>query len=122
MTLLIASICPQDLPTLRARAEEAWAGGAEAVEVRIDGFEDRPADLAEYLRAHPGRTWIVTCRSQAEGGYCPGHAAHRAARIAEASRLGMERVVGKAPATEAGGSTGALISVSTVAEALDVIG
>jgi 3-dehydroquinate dehydratase/shikimate dehydrogenase len=68
MTLLIASVAAEDMAELKARAEEAWSGGADAVEVRIDHYRGQLADLNVYLRDHRDRTWIVTCRSKEEGG------------------------------------------------------
>ena len=72
MTLLVTSIAVENLSDLRTRAEDAWARGAEAVEVRIDAYEGEPDKLAAFLKAHRDRTWIVTCRSTAEGGHFQG--------------------------------------------------
>ena len=78
MTLLVASIAIEKIGELETRANRAWAGGADAVEVRIDTFADDPARLAAYLKAHRDHTWIVTCRSVDEGGGFRGDAADRA--------------------------------------------
>ncbi len=86
MTLLVASITADTLEELRSRAERAWAGGAEAVEVRVDAFDDDPGKLATYLKHHRDRTWIITCRSAAEGGRCRGGTMQRALRLMAAAR------------------------------------
>ena len=67
-------------------AEAAWAGGADAIELRIDSFGDNPAQLAAYLAHHHNRTWIVTCRSASEGGRCSLDAGQRASRLSAATR------------------------------------
>jgi len=68
MTLLVTSILADSVGDLASRAERAWAGGADAVEVRMDAFDGDPGTLAEYLKAQQDRMWIVTCRSAEEGG------------------------------------------------------
>ena len=68
MTLLVASVLADSLSELIGRAEAAWSRGSEAVELRIDTLDAEPEKLAAYLRAHPDRTWIGTCRRAAEGG------------------------------------------------------
>jgi 3-dehydroquinate dehydratase/shikimate dehydrogenase len=85
MTLLVTSIAPARLGELKARAEDAWALGADAVEVRIDTFEDDPAGLAAYLKARDDCTWIVTCRSRAEGGDFAGNLAERVSLLVAAA-------------------------------------
>jgi len=86
MTLLVTSIEVDKLAELEVCAEAAWAGGAEAVEVRIDTLEGDPADLAAYLNRHRRRTWIVTCRSAAEGGHFAGDTMGRVARLIAVAR------------------------------------
>ncbi len=86
MTLLAASIPAETLGVLAKRAEAAWAGGAEAVEVRIDALEGDPAAVAAYLKAHRDRTWIVTCRSDQEGGHFLGDTRSRVATLIAAAR------------------------------------
>lgn len=86
MTLLVTSINVESLNELKARAEQAWAGGAEAVEVRIDTYDDDPADLAAYLKAHRNRTWIVTCRALDEGGHFHGDTTQRVSLLVAAAR------------------------------------
>jgi 3-dehydroquinate dehydratase/shikimate dehydrogenase len=68
MALLVTSVMADTLHKVEARAENAWAGGTEAVELRIDTYQDDPTALAKYLTTHKDRVWIVTCRSAAEGG------------------------------------------------------
>jgi len=60
MTLLVTSIVVNKLDEVETRARQAWAGGADAVELRIDTYDDDPAALANYLRTEKDRTWIVT--------------------------------------------------------------
>ncbi len=86
MTLLVTSINVENLGELRMLAERAWAGGAEAVEIRIDTFDDAPANLAAYLTAHRDRTWIVTCRSADEGGYFRGDTMQRVSLLVAVAR------------------------------------
>ena len=85
MTLLVVSIAPRTAADLAVRSVDAWARGADAVEVRIDGFEDDPGTIADYLRTHATRSWIVTCRSQREGGHSTASANDRAAATAVAT-------------------------------------
>lgn len=84
MTLLIVSIFAETVDEAAARSEAAWKQGADAVELRIDNFRGDPADLAAFLRRQHDRTWIVTCRSAAEGGNSTDDAGVRARRMAEA--------------------------------------
>ena len=86
MTLLVTSIAPGELDALESCAEEAWGGGAEAIEIRIDRFGGDPAGLATYLKARGEHTWIVTCRSRAEGGYFAGSLQERVSLLIEATR------------------------------------
>lgn len=85
MTVLIASIAADHAAAVRHGAERAWRDGADAVELRIDHFAGDPRSLAEYLRAHRDRMWIVTCRSAAEGGGSQDDAATRAVLVASAT-------------------------------------
>lgn len=69
-----------------ALVERACADGADAIELRIDGY-DRPVEpLHELMAARPGLTWIVTCRGGAEGGAFTGDTMQRVARLIEAAR------------------------------------
>ncbi|UCC31194.1 MAG: type I 3-dehydroquinate dehydratase [Phycisphaerales bacterium] len=86
MTLLVTSIAPDSLEELKWRAEQAWAGGTQAVEVRIDTFSGGPEELAAYLRAHNDHTWIVTCRSADEGGHFRGDTMERVSLLMKAAR------------------------------------
>jgi len=85
MTLLVASLAPQSLAELELGASKAWAGGADAVEVRIDEFADDPTVLAAYLKARKTHTWIVTCRSKEEGGRFEGDVTARVACLIAAA-------------------------------------
>ena len=84
MTLLVASITACDLVTLKERADQAWAGGSDAVEIRIDTFGGSLSELASYLRTNNDRIWIVTCRSVAEGGHFTGSVDESISRLADA--------------------------------------
>jgi 3-dehydroquinate dehydratase/shikimate dehydrogenase len=86
MTLLIASVIAHDPSTLIARAEAAWAKGAEAVELRIDTLAVGIENIRDYIVKHSARTFIVTCRSKPQGGEFEGplhEAAERLARFAD---------------------------------------
>ncbi len=86
MTLLIASIQPQTAKELSAFAKDAWRQNADAVEVRIDAFTESPSLVAKHLAMHRSRLWIITCRSEAEGGSYVGDTAQRVSALIEASR------------------------------------
>ena len=86
MTLLAVSIQVDRLHDLDSCAQQAWSQGAEAIELRIDTFQDNPAELADYLRNHSDRTWIVTCRSAAEGGRFEGRLDERVVLLSAAVR------------------------------------
>jgi len=86
MTLLVTSILAESFSDLASRAERAWAGGADGVEVRMDAFDGDPGTLAEYLGAHKDRTWIVTCRSAEEGGCFRGDTMERVSRLIAVAR------------------------------------
>jgi 3-dehydroquinate dehydratase/shikimate dehydrogenase len=86
VTILTASFRADTLDSVRHHAEQAWASGAEAVELRIDEFRDAPEVLADYLRQQADKTWILTCRSVAEGGRCAAGPADRWAWLQAAAR------------------------------------
>jgi 3-dehydroquinate dehydratase/shikimate dehydrogenase len=86
MTLLITSVQVDSLDELRVRAGQAWVGGADAVEIRIDGYHGDPTQLAEYLKANSDQTWIVTCRRAEEGGSFRGDTAERVSLLVAAAR------------------------------------
>lgn len=86
MTLLVTSILVESVGDLASRAAQAWSGGAGAVEVRMDAFDGDPGTLADYLKAHTDRTWIVTCRSAEEGGCFRGDTMERVSRLIAAAR------------------------------------
>lgn len=69
---------------LRQQAAAAWRGGADCVELRIDEFHGDPGAIAAYLESHDQRTWILTCRSVAEGGSCADDPPERAKRLKQA--------------------------------------
>jgi len=86
VTLLVASISGDNLDQIQERATVSWSEGAEAVELRIDAFEGDPAALAAYLKGQSHRTWIVTCRSAAEGGLFRGNTMERVSLLLAAAR------------------------------------
>ncbi len=83
MTILIASVFTNTVGDLERSASRAWAAGADAVEARIDSLQDPPAHLTHFLNSHRGRKWIITCRSQSEGGRFTGSAIQAAMRTLE---------------------------------------
>jgi len=86
MTLLIASLPVETLEQLRELAEKAWSDGADAIEVRIDGWEESPAALARFLQDQQEKTWIVTCRAAEERGAFRGDIMERVSLLLAASR------------------------------------
>ena len=86
MTLLVTSILAESIGDLSSRAERAWAGGADAVEVRMDAFDGDAKELAKYLQAHQHRAWIMTCRSAEEGGLFRGDTRDRVSRLIASAR------------------------------------
>jgi 3-dehydroquinate dehydratase len=86
MTLLVVSAFVDRLTQLESLAETAWARGADAFEIRMDTWEDAPEALHRYLADHPERRWIVTCRSEAEGGHFAGDLPQRVSRLIAVAR------------------------------------
>lgn len=81
MTLLVGSVFAESLEQVAEASAGAFSGGADAVELRIDGYEGEPAALAAFLRSQANRTWIVTCRSAEEGGHFRGDTMERVSRL-----------------------------------------
>ncbi len=75
-----------DLAELPQRAASAFGAGADALELRIDGFEGDPAALAQFLKSQPARKYIVTCRSAEEGGSFRGDTMQRVALLIAVAR------------------------------------
>ncbi|MBU0716699.1 MAG: type I 3-dehydroquinate dehydratase, partial [Planctomycetes bacterium] len=88
MTLLVTSIAPKNLAELKGRAERAWVGGAGAVELRLDAYDEDPVALARYLADHRDRTWIATCRSIDQGGQSSADPLERAEFLIAATCAG----------------------------------
>lgn len=86
MTLLIASILVDRVTEAEERSRRSWEAGADAVELRIDTFEDPPVALNAFLKAYRDRTWIVTCRSREEGGHFRGDTMDRVSSLIAAAR------------------------------------
>lgn len=68
MTHLIASIHVTTVSGARHCADQAMRLGANAIELRVDGFRGSLDELCQWLADFPNQTWIVTCRSRSEGG------------------------------------------------------
>ena len=66
--------------------EAALTAGADAIELRIDGFDGDLASINTLLKRYHQCVWIVTCRSSDEGGRFDGDATERTARLAAAAR------------------------------------
>ncbi len=77
MTHLICSIMVDDVAALSAQVQHAWAQGADAIELRLDRYQGLLAPLRALLINHHEKTWILTCRSRAEGGYSDSPPAKR---------------------------------------------
>jgi len=85
VTLLIGSVFGDCVADLEPLAGQAWAAGVDALEIRIDTFRETLSALNEFLRKHENRTWLVTCRSQREGGYFAGDPADTVHRVLQAA-------------------------------------
>lgn len=86
MTLLIGSLFVDNVAELPQRAASAFAAGADALELRIDGLEGDPATLAGFLKSQPARKYIVTCRSAEQGGSFRGDTMQRVALLIAVAR------------------------------------
>jgi 3-dehydroquinate dehydratase/shikimate dehydrogenase len=82
MTLLVASVAVDCVAEIELQAKRAWAGGADAVELRLDTFSGSVDELATFLHAHQNRQWIITIRSIAEGGGSTDEPLERARKLA----------------------------------------
>lgn len=85
MTLLVASMFVSELDALEERCARAWSEGADAVELRLDRYPGPPAPLAEFLRRHADRQWIVTCRPDVGAGLNRESAARRLEKLRAAT-------------------------------------
>jgi 3-dehydroquinate dehydratase/shikimate dehydrogenase len=86
MTLLVTSAFVENTGQIAAVADRAFREGADAVELRLDAFEGDAAEIAECIKTHSNRTWIVTCRSAEEGGLFRGDTMERVSRLIAAAR------------------------------------
>ncbi len=82
MSLLITSIAAKTLADVKSQAERAFAGGTDAVEIRLDAYSDDITALAEYVAETSPKTWLLTCRTNREGGRSDAPAEERAAQLA----------------------------------------
>lgn len=85
MTMLVTSVLCNNSTAAAEVVAEALAAGTDAVELRIDLWDDKPSveSLADLL---PRRRWIAACRPTREGGHFKGDAMERLARLIAASR------------------------------------
>lgn len=68
MTLLVASIGASRVSELTSLAAQAFTEGADAVELRLDCLAEQPTTLTGLQSFERNKAWIVTCRSQQQGG------------------------------------------------------
>ena len=88
MTRLVTSLLCEG-PAEAARAvNQAFAGGTDAVEIRLDGWSGCGSTWAPLAEVLPQRRWIVTCRPTSEGGYFRGDLDQRVSRLVEAAAHG----------------------------------
>ncbi len=86
MTLLTASIRADDETTLRDLAHRAWNGGADAIEIRLDGFTGSTEHVRRLVSEPSKGTWIVTCRCKRQGGHSDDPPVRRAEFLASVVR------------------------------------
>lgn len=86
MTLLIASVAEREAERMVRSAEAAWSGGAEAVELRIDAVQGEIVPVSAYVRSHPERKWIITCRQEIDGGGFCGSVQEQIARLLQVAQ------------------------------------
>lgn len=82
--MLVTSVLCNDSTTAAGVVTEALAAGTDAIELRIDTWDDE-STLKRLAHVLPPRRWIVTCRSTSEGGHSERDAAQRAARLVAAA-------------------------------------
>lgn len=68
MTKLVASIYGSSLAELGSKVTSASGLQADLLELRVDRCNCQPDELAALLHTHPNKLWILTCRSESEGG------------------------------------------------------
>ncbi len=85
MTRLVCSIFASDDVRLREDVVRARRGGADAVEVRIDGLAGDPSWIAAVIAENTEFEFILTCRGRAEGGLSDDAPAERLAAIRRAA-------------------------------------
>ncbi|RJP42029.1 MAG: type I 3-dehydroquinate dehydratase [Phycisphaerales bacterium] len=85
MTRLVCSIHASSAAQLEDDVGRARRGGADAVEVRIDGLGGDPSWIAAVLAQHPEIEFVVTCRPRAEGGLSDDPPAVRLERMRRAA-------------------------------------
>jgi 3-dehydroquinate dehydratase/shikimate dehydrogenase len=81
--MLVTSVLCNNSTVAAGVVTEALAAGTDAIELRIDAWDDE-STVERLAHLLPPRRWIVTCRATGEGGHCEGDAAHRAARLVAA--------------------------------------
>ncbi|MGC9455321.1 MAG: type I 3-dehydroquinate dehydratase [Phycisphaerae bacterium] len=93
-TLLICSLCSEDVETMRRGIAGALGDGADGVELRLDALKTPPSNeaLRGLIDAAGGRTVIVTYRPRREGGQYDGDDETRLAVLARAAELGADYI------------------------------
>lgn len=76
----------ENATTLPGQFARAVKLGADQVELRIDGFDDDPATIRDFLSRHGGARSIVTCRTAREGGLFQGGTDEAVSRLIAATR------------------------------------
>ena len=92
-TRLICALTSPDVAAMRAAMAAAVAGGADAVELRLDYLRRAPTDeeLRHLLAGAPAET-IATCRPAWEGGHFAGAEPARLRLLARAAQFGADFV------------------------------
>jgi 3-dehydroquinate dehydratase / shikimate dehydrogenase len=91
-TLLIVPVTESSPQACREAMAAAAAGGADAVELRLDFLPDMAEKDLPLLLKDPPCPILATCRAAAEGGQCDWSNHRRASLLAQAVRLGARWV------------------------------
>ncbi len=86
MTLLVTSIRADNKSDLDRAARVATNGGAEAIELRLDRYRGPIGRVVQLIAEHESTQWIVTNRSEREGGYSRHPPIERATLLATAAQ------------------------------------
>ena len=88
MTLLVASVMRDNAAAAAEAAGEALTRRADAVEIRLDGWDEDAAASESLAGVLPPGRWIATCRPTSEGGRFQGDTMQRVGRLLEAIACG----------------------------------